>query len=152
MSWRSIVASYPSDTGTLYKILTISGKATWKWVKQEEIEDDEELTQNYIPSPVYKDAECQTDTKASQKQKELDSINVSFPVDNYQTFLPCFEDIVDPGYLDPLVTPATIHSIDLNDKTAIVSYQNSSSLKSIDLYLLMSIDPTGVAKYLTTPH
>lgn len=158
-NWRSIVGSYKNDEGTLYKILTLSydGKHgselySWKWVKPEEIEDDEELTQNYIPSLAYIDAECQTETKATEKQKELEDIKVSFPVDNYQTFLTCFDDIVDPSYLEPPIVPSIIHKIDLHDKTAIVSYPNSTSLKSIDLYLLMSIDPVGVAKYLTSEH
>lgn len=152
MTLRSIVGSYSNDEGTMYKILTVSTDVTWNWVKSEVIENDKELTQNFIPPLVYKDAECQTETKATQKHKELEDINVSFPVDNYQTFLPSFEDIIDPSYLKSPIIPAVIHKINLSDKTAIVSYPNSTSLKSIDLYLLMSIDPVGVAKYLTAEH
>ena len=65
-TWRAIVASYNKDEETLYKIITVSTQVTWKWVKPEEIEDDEELTQNYVPSLEYKDVECQTETKTTK--------------------------------------------------------------------------------------
>lgn len=153
-SWRAIVASYNKgkDEGTLYKIITVYPQVSWTWVKPEEIEDDNDLTQNYVSSIVYKDAECQTETKMTQKQDALKNIKVSFPVEPYHSFLPCFDEIVDPSYLEAPTIPSIIHKIDLNAKTAIVSYQNSTNLKSVDLYFLMSIDPVGVAKYLTTQH
>lgn len=160
-SYRLLVSVYSTEKDTFCKLLTLAPPGVdqntikWEWVKEEKLQKDQSFS---CLSQIieYKDCQTQTDTNISLKLDQLHDLNVKIPVNPYNPFaslLPKFDGSDILSTLDPSAMQMNIDDINLENKTATISYQNSPyKRKQIDLYFLMTINPEGVATYLTTKH
>jgi hypothetical protein len=139
--------------GDRYRILTCSSTSrTSSWYHRDIIEQSSELrsvVSSSSSAPHLVDVSVMTDPVSDVISPYDHPAPAIFRrIERPEPLFPTFAELPDPSILMPQIKPTCIYSIDLKNKTAVVSLSGSSERVLRNLSDLIILNPQLLANYL----